>query len=250
MGGTAIIGIDGTDEAHIAQALTEQDVLTVQTVSVRDQAASLQYEGGRLLSQSGDVYRLDHLSVLPGRHNAQNAGLAILAGHALGVGHEDIQRGLESFHGLAHRLQPVAKAGKVLFVNDSKATNAEACVHALHAYDHIHWIAGGLAKSSGLAGVESALSHVSHAYLIGDAAQEFSGFLSAHGVAHQVDETLERAVHAAAKGAAAEGEAATVLLSPACASFDQFPNFEARGDAFCALVNTLVGAARDSETMQ
>lgn len=270
--GLALLGVDGPEERMLADDLSRSPAgaLRVDRLSVQDRATngrgspdddilenpidtlsgdSLHYTGGCLHSASGHEFDLTAIDTLRGRHNAQNAGLAIRVGLDLGLDAADIQRGLASFKGLAHRLQPIARSGQVTFVNDSKATNVEATIHALRAYDHIHWIAGGQPKANGLVGVESALSQISHAYLIGEAAAEFSGFLSRHGVTHQIDETLERAVQAAAIGAAGEAEPATVLLSPACASFDQFANFEARGDAFCALVHEMIAKSGQPEAI-
>ena len=241
--GLAVLGIDGAYEHELAQHLVAEHRLTVETVSVTDQPATLAFDDQALWTNGAKRYDLSALTTLRGRHNAQNIGLAALVGERLGLSPDAIASALAQFPGLAHRLQPIAHQGRVTFVNDSKATNAEAAVHALRAYSHIHWIVGGQPKASGLAGVEDALSNVTRAYLIGEAAAEFSVFLTDHGVNNQIDETLDRAVRAAAAGAEAENTEATVLLSPACASFDQFGNFELRGEAFCALVQEVVNAS-------
>ncbi len=172
---------------------------------------------------------------LQGPHNAQNALAAINACEALGVPNAAIDRGLESFKGLAHRMETVAVRGGVTFVNDSKATNPESTAPALAAFDRIHWIVGGRAKSPSLDACKPGLPHVRAAYTIGEAGQQFCELLTGVvPVAYCV--SLDRAVAQAAE-AAQPGD--TVLLSPACASFDQFRDFEARGDAFRAAVEAL-----------
>jgi UDP-N-acetylmuramoylalanine--D-glutamate ligase len=172
---------------------------------------------------------------LQGPHNAQNALAAIAAVRALGADEAAIDRGLETFRGLPHRMQRVGERGGVGFVDDSKATNPESVAPALAAFERIHWILGGLAKSDDLDACRPYFDRVAHAYTIGEAGPRFANLLRPH---MPVDEsgTLDVAVQAAAANACA-GE--TVLLSPACASFDQFRDYEARGDAFRAAVEAL-----------
>jgi len=172
---------------------------------------------------------------LQGPHNAQNALAAINACEALGVPQAAIDKGLESFTGLAHRMETVATRNGVRFVNDSKATNAESAAPALSAFDGIHWILGGRAKSPSLDACRPGFPHIRAAYTIGEAGQQFYELLDGL-VPVSYCETLDRAVMMAASKAQS-GE--TVLLSPACASFDQFRDFEARGDAFRAAVEAL-----------
>jgi UDP-N-acetylmuramoylalanine--D-glutamate ligase len=153
-----------------------------------------------------------------------------------------IQKGLRSFPGLAHRMEEVRRQGGVLFVNDSKATNADAAARALASFSDIFWIAGGKPKSGGITGLSGYFPRIRKAYLIGEAAAEFSATLASH-VPHVVAGTLASAVELAARDAAASGlKEAVVLLSPACASYDQFPNFEVRGAAFHDAVRQLLGA--------
>ncbi len=180
------------------------------------------------------------LAGLAGAHNHQNAGAAWAAARALGLPPGAIRPGLESFTGLPHRCQSVAEIGGVRFVNDSKATNVASAATALAAFERIRWIAGGQAKPGGLAGIEGSLGHVVKAYLIGEAAAEFARQLAgwAPDLPVELCGTLEAAV-ARAAAEAAPGE--TVLLSPAAASFDQFRDFEARGEAFTAAVRALGG---------
>ena len=140
--------------------------------------------------------------------------------------------GLKTFGGLNHRMQPVARQGRVVFVNDSKATNADAAAPALSSYDRIYWIAGGLPKDGGIKPLSDLFPRVAKAYLIGEAAPAFAATLG-DDVAYEIAGTLDRAVERAAADAADDGDAEpVVLLSPACASFDQYKNFEIRGDAF------------------
>ncbi|WP_029622602.1 UDP-N-acetylmuramoyl-L-alanine--D-glutamate ligase [Sphingomonas elodea] len=172
---------------------------------------------------------------LQGPHNAQNALAAIAACEALGIDRAAIDRGLESFPGLPHRMERIATRNGVLFVNDSKATNPESTAPALAAYPRIHWILGGVAKTDSLEACRPGFGHVVRAYTIGEAGLLFAGLLEGEMPVEQSG-TLEAAVRAAAANAR-PGDA--VLLSPACASFDQFRDFEARGDAFRAAVEAL-----------
>jgi UDP-N-acetylmuramoylalanine--D-glutamate ligase len=154
----------------------------------------------------------------------------------LGLSDAEIVQGLESFGGLSHRMERVREKDGVLFVNDSKATNAEAAAPALSAYPRIRWIVGGQAKTESLGETERHLDRVVHAYTIGEAGPMLARLLREKGVAVTQCETLENAVNHAARDSQA-GE--VVLLSPACASFDQFRDFEQRGDRFRELVGAL-----------
>jgi UDP-N-acetylmuramoylalanine--D-glutamate ligase len=176
-----------------------------------------------------------HWPALQGPHNAQNAAAAMEACRILGLGDGEIEQGLRSYPGLPHRMERIREKDGVLFVNDSKATNPTATAPALAAFDRIRWICGGQAKTDNLNECAPHFGHVAKAYTIGEASELFAGLLSRHMTVAKC-ETLERAVGAAAMEAEA-GE--TVLLSPACASFDQFRDFEDRGDQFRALVGDL-----------
>jgi UDP-N-acetylmuramoylalanine--D-glutamate ligase len=172
---------------------------------------------------------------LTGPHNRQNAAAAIMTCKALAVGDSLIAEGLRTYPGLPHRMERVREKGGVLFVNDSKATNPTATAPALAAFERIRWICGGLAKTDNLDECAPQFGHVRKAYTIGAASELFASLLSPHMAVAEC-ETLERAVGEAA----AEAEAGeTVLLSPACASFDQFRDFEQRGDRFRELVEGL-----------
>jgi UDP-N-acetylmuramoylalanine--D-glutamate ligase len=192
---------------------------------------------GRLSLYGQPVADLSAARSLPGRHNAQNAAFAYAAARALGVAHEAAVEGLRTFPGLAHRMEAVGRLGGVRFINDSKGTNADAARQALASYPSVFWIAGGKAKEGGIEALRDLFPHVAKAYLIGEAAEAFAETLgdTPHIVAH----TMERAVEMAAADAAKAGGEQVVLLSPACASFDQFPDFEVRGEAFRAAVLAL-----------
>ncbi len=178
---------------------------------------------------------------LRGVHNAQNAACAVGAALALGLSAPAIQQGLRSFPGLAHRMEQVGRKGRVLFVNNSKATNADSSAQALVCFGDIYWIAGGKPKTGGLSTLAAFFPRIRKAYLIGEAAAGFAEELEGH-VPYVVAGTLDRAVALAARDAeAADAKEPVVLLSPACASFDQYRNFEVRGDAFRELG---AGAAR------
>ena len=165
----------------------------------------------------------------------------LAAALALGLSAEQIQQGLVSFPGLAHRMEQVARLGNVLFVNDSKATNADAAARALASFTDIFWIAGGKAKSGGITSLAGYFPRIRKAYLIGEAAGEFAGTLQGK-VPFVVAGTLDRAIELAAKDAAAsDAKEPVVLLSPACASYDQYRNFEIRGAAFREAVLKLEG---------
>ncbi|WP_048859979.1 Mur ligase family protein, partial [Acidisphaera rubrifaciens] len=185
---------------------------------------------------------LDDAPGLPGLHNALNAAAATAMGRALGLDEAAIGRGIATFPGLPHRQQRVGAWRGVAFINDSKATNADAAERAMLCYDRFAWIAGGIAKAGGIESLAPLFGRIAHAYLIGRDAPLFAATLAANGVAHTVCGTLEAAVPLAARAGAP-----VVLLSPACASFDQFSGFEARGDRFAALVRALGPASASEE---
>ena len=200
---------------------------------------------GALLSGGQAIADLANARSLPGRHNAQNAAFAYAAARALGVSHEAAVQGLMTFPGLAHRMEAVGRLGAIRFINDSKATNADAARQALASYPSVFWIAGGRAKDGGIQDLADLFPRVAKAYLIGEAAEDFAATLA--NSPHAILKTMEAAVAAAAQDAIAAGGPQIVLLSPACASFDQYPDFEARGEAFRAAVLNL-GAIPESAT--
>jgi UDP-N-acetylmuramoylalanine--D-glutamate ligase len=170
---------------------------------------------------------------LPGEHNAQNAAAAAAMARALGVSEAAIAEGIATFPGLAHRAQEVALREGVRFINDSKATNADAASRAMACHERFVWIAGGVAKAGGIDDLAPFFPRVEKAFLIGQDGEAFAAKLSQHGVANEYVGTLEAALPKAFS--AAKGGAGIVLFSPAAASFDQFPNFEVRGDVFAKL---------------
>ena len=195
-----------------------------------------QLGGRKVLVSAADVKDQSRWPALQGPHNAQNVAAAVAAARELGIDDADIAAALETYPGLPHRMERVAEREGVLFVNDSKATNPTSTAPALAAYPAVHWILGGLAKSDDLDACEPFLDHVRAAYTIGEAGPLFAKLLSEKGKVVENSGTLETAVtHAAEKAQAGE----VVLLSPACASFDQFKDYEARGSAFRAAVEAL-----------
>ncbi|PZU84054.1 MAG: UDP-N-acetylmuramoyl-L-alanine--D-glutamate ligase [Chelatococcus sp.] len=190
------------------------------------------------------VANLAGIGSLRGAHNAQNAAAAFAACAALGLSADEIQAGFASYPGLAHRMEEIGRVGRVVFINDSKATNADSTEKALTSFHGIFWILGGKAKEGGIESLRRYFPNIAGAYLIGAATDEFAATFDDDGrITYERCGTLDKAVEAATKDALAHerrGEIA-VLLSPACASFDQFPNFEVRGDTFRALVKALPG---------
>jgi UDP-N-acetylmuramoylalanine--D-glutamate ligase len=244
-GDTALCGVDDDWCASIA----EQAVATgadVRRVSVlKDLADGITAHDGVLRDKrSGKVVAEIDLRAMPalkGRHNWQNASMAYGAAAALGVDVRTIAAAMTSFPGLAHRMQQVARVGDIAFVNDSKATNADAAEKALSSFETIYWIAGGIAKAGGIEPLKPLFGNVARAYLIGQAAKDFAATIGS-AIPHEDCGTLETAVSVALRDARKDGRAgAVVLLSPACASFDQYPNFEVRGDAFVKAVSQLPG---------
>jgi UDP-N-acetylmuramoylalanine--D-glutamate ligase len=243
--GTAIVGVDDDWCRAIADRL-EQAGKCVVRISVRQELSDGIYvANGRIMRATASgvtqIAELGGIGSLRGQHNAQNAACAAAAALALGLEPPAIQAGLRSFPGLAHRMEELGRRGAVLYVNDSKATNADSAAQALACFSDIFWIAGGKPKTGGIESLRGFFPRIRKAYLIGEAADEFAATLSP-GVPHEIDGTLDKALAAATRDA----EASTVpepvvLLSPACASFDQYRNFEVRGDAFRELVRALPG---------
>ncbi len=245
--GHAVVGVD--DEASLAlfHAVREAGRRVVIPVSVRgDVAGGVHVEEGRLYdAMEGKSVLVGNLNTptLPGAHNAQNAAAAYAVARILGIDPAEALEAMRSYPGLPHRQQMIRALGGVSYVNDSKATNADAAGKALACYRKIYWIAGGRPKAGGLNGLEPFMDRIRHAFLIGEAAEDFAAWLDNHGVAHSFSQTLDRAVadaHALAQGERGQpGGTGTVLLSPACASFDQFRSYEHRGEAFARLVMAL-----------
>ena len=243
---TAVIGVDDAYCAGIYRDLRAAGHQKVVPIAIgRRLADGISVVAGKLYEADAAKPAIDltGCKTLPGEHNWQNAAAAFAVARALGLSRAEIETGLNSFPGLAHRMERVATISGVLFVNDSKATNADAAAKALACYDAIYWIAGGKAKEGGIASLGDFHARIRHAYLIGEAAADFAATLAGKVAATTVG-TLDRAVDAAFAAAKRDGApGAVVLLSPACASFDQFADFEARGDAFKRHVAGLQGRA-------
>jgi len=246
-GGTAIVGVDDTWCAAAADRIERAGKRSIRVSVRRPLPDGLYVEAEQIMQAAGGTARaivgLGDIGSLRGLHNAQNAACATGAALALGMSPQTIQQGLVSFPGLAHRMEQVGRKGRVLFVNDSKATNADSTAQALACFTDMFWIAGGKPKTGGLASLTGFFPRIRKAYLIGEAAAGFAGELEGR-VPHIVAGTLDRAVELAARDAEASGlKEPVVLLSPACASFDQYRNFEVRGDRFRELVLALPGVA-------
>jgi UDP-N-acetylmuramoylalanine--D-glutamate ligase len=245
--GSAIIGVDDDWCRASADRIERSGKRVVRVSVLRTLADGLYVEGEQIVQVSKmgarAVATLRGIGSLRGVHNAQNAACATGAALALGLTPGAIQSGLTSFPGLAHRMETIGRKGKVLFVNDSKATNADSAAKALACFSDIFWIAGGKAKTGGISALAGFFPRIRKAYLIGEAAPAFAASLERR-VPFEIAGSLERAVElAAADAQAAAATAPVVLLSPACASFDQFRNFEVRGDKFRELVRALPGLA-------
>jgi UDP-N-acetylmuramoylalanine--D-glutamate ligase len=243
--GTAIVGVDDDWCRAIADRLAQAGKRVVR-ISVRQELSDgIFVVKGRIMRATPagvtPIAELGGIGSLRGQHNAQNAACAAGAALALGLEPPVIQAGLRSFPGLAHRMEELGRRGAVLYVNDSKATNADSAAQALACFSDIFWIAGGKPKTGGIESLRGFFPRIRKAYLIGEAAGEFAATLSP-GVPHEIDGTLDKALAAATRDAAAATvPEPVVLLSPACASFDQYRNFEVRGDAFRDLVRALPG---------
>jgi UDP-N-acetylmuramoylalanine--D-glutamate ligase len=243
----AVIGIDDEYCRAICEGLAGRRVVAVAVG--RQASTAIIVRHGILSDEIGrEIMDLARAPALPGPHNWQNAAAAFAVGRALGLSNAAIAAGIETYPGLPHRQELILTREGVRFINDSKATNADATAKALACYDSIYWILGGRPKETGLDGLEPYYHRIAKAYLIGEAAADFEKRLAGDDVATRQCGTLDRAVAAAAAdAAAAKQEGAVVLLSPACASFDQFANFEERGERFRNLVNELDHPARRAQ---
>ncbi|MET0968498.1 MAG: UDP-N-acetylmuramoyl-L-alanine--D-glutamate ligase [Tardiphaga sp.] len=243
--GTAIVGVDDEWCRAVADRVEEGGQPVVRVSVESPLADGLTIDGAVIMRNIAGISQplidLAGIGSLRGAHNAQNAACAAAAALALGVDVDVLQQGLRSFPGLAHRMEQVGRQGATLFVNDSKATNADATGKALSSFHDIFWIAGGKAKEGGIVPLAEYFPRIRKAYLIGEAAQDFARSLEGR-VPYEISVSLDVSVVNAARDAAEAGLAeAVVLLSPACASFDQFRNFEIRGDRFRELALALEG---------
>jgi UDP-N-acetylmuramoylalanine--D-glutamate ligase len=213
-------------------------VIGVDDPACRDVAAWLDTRPAKVARISGAEAGLILGPALPGAHNTQNAAAATAVARCFGVSDNAIASGLLSYPGLPHRQQRIVTVGGVTFINDSKATNADAAERALVCYDRLIWIAGGMAKQGGIEPLVPLFPRIAHALLIGRDAAAFAATLTRHAVPFDIVGTLEAAVPAAF-AAATSNNAPIVLLSPACASWDQFTGYDQRGDRFAELARAL-----------
>ncbi|MGZ8363984.1 MAG: UDP-N-acetylmuramoyl-L-alanine--D-glutamate ligase [Caulobacteraceae bacterium] len=242
-GDTAVVGCDDPWCQRIVTEITAANRRTIWPISAsRSMGRGVYALQGVLYDATGErvveAADLTRAKSLPGRHNWQNAAAAYAAALALGISPDDAAAGLMSFPGLAHRMETVGVIGKVRFVNDSKATNADAARQALSSYPKSYWIAGGRPKEGGIDSLSDLFGRIEKAYLIGEAAPEFAAGLKGKADA-VISGDMAAAVAQAYADAAASGGDAVVLLAPACASFDQYNDFEERGEAFRAAVRAL-----------
>lgn len=242
-GHTAIVGIDDENASVVADGLN--DSINIIRISTTKNADVFVHNGclvDRLADEEKVVLHLADTPALPGLHNAQNMAAAYAACRMAGLDSSEISDAMQSFPGLAHRQQLAGRVRGVRFINDSKATNSEAAAKALSSYESIYWIAGGREKQGGYEDVIAQFENVQAAFLIGEASDAMEAAFADHIQCHSCG-TLDIAVDRAftlAHGELEQGGAEpVVLLSPACASFDQFPNFEARGNAFLDIATEL-----------
>ena len=241
---TAVVGVDDTESQAVCAALSAAGAPRVTPISAEGALGRGVFAlGGKLFynidGKTGEAGDIRAVASLNGAHNHQNAAAALAAVMALGVAPALAVKTMERFEGLPHRMEIVGRQGAALFVNDSKATNADAASKALKSYRDIFWIAGGKPKEGGVASLRPLMDRVRTAYLIGEAARAFEEQLAGAVPCVQCGD-LAAAVARAARDAAQSGLASpVVLLSPAAASYDQFRNFEDRGDTFRRLVSAL-----------
>lgn len=237
----AVVGVDD----GICEAICRSMIAAPQR-RVIPIGASQHIDGGvwvkdGVLHAGDDAMNMAECKTLRGTHNHQNAAAAYAACAAVGLSHAQIVAGMKTYPGLAHRMQQVGVVEGVVYVNDSKATNADAAAKSLGSYEQIYWIAGGVPKAGGIASLAAFFPRIKKAFLIGQAAEQFAATLQGH-VPYEQCSTLDNAVLAATTQARKDAlPQAVVLLAPACASFDQFKSFEHRGDAFAQAVSALSG---------
>ena len=243
-GATAVIGVDDPHSRGLCTAVSQRGSHRVLVVSGHRRVGGGVFARDGVLWDAIDgepkpVLHLSAARAVPGAHNAQNAAAAYAAVRSLGVEGSIAAKAILDFPGLAHRQECIAEVAGVIYVNDSKATNGDAAGRAMSTYENIYWIAGGRPKEDGLDAVSPWLDRIRHAFLIGEAEEAFARALEGKVSVSRCG-TLDRAFTAASSMANADRlSRPVVLLSPACASFDQFPNFEARGDAFRMMVEAI-----------
>jgi len=244
-GGTAVIAVDDRWTRSAADRIERAGHKVVRVSTTGPLRDGYFAEGTRIMrADNGKAHpavQLAGIGSLRGLHNAQNAACAVAACAAIGIDLPTIQKGLVRFPGLAHRMQQIGRKGSILYVNDSKATNADSAAKALGSFNDIFWIAGGKPKTGGIASLAEFFARIRKAYLIGEAAEDFAHTLEGK-VPYEIVGVMSAAVDAATRDAEASAlREPVILLSPACASFDQYPNFEVRGKAFADLVRAVPG---------
>src|SRR4029077_19785003 len=242
-GDCAVIGIDDEPSRAVYDKMTARSGIAAVPVALeRPVAGGVSFRAGMLIDADGYTVDFSDVPTLPGDHNAQNAACAWAACRWLDVPREKIVAGLRSYPGLPHRQERVASVGNVVYINDSKATNADATARALSSYRDIYWILGGQAKEGGVAPLAPWFERIRRAFLIGAATELFARQLDGK-VAFERCGDLQSALGAAHALAQSEAKGpSVVLLSPACASWDQWKSYEHRGDAFRAMARALPGA--------
>lgn len=238
---TAVVGVDDSYAQGICGTLAAAGGRKVVPVSAEGALSQGVFAlGGRIFcnldGKTGEAGDISRIASLRGQHNWQNAAAAVAACAAIGAPPSLAVKAMERFAGLPHRMEVVGKIGPVLYVNDSKATNADAASRALKSYADIYWIAGGKPKEGGIASLRPLMDRVRSVYLIGEAALSFEAELAGAAPCVQCGDLAAATARAGRDAAQSGSEQPVVLLSPACASYDQFRNFEERGDMFRALV--------------
>lgn len=247
----AVVGVDDRLSSAIADRLELARKPVCRIAGERELTDGIYAHHARLIEAhdgaQNEVARLSGIDSLRGDHNGQNAAAAFACLRALELPADKIAAAMKTFPGLHHRMEIVARRGRTLFINDSKATNADAAARALASFDRIYWIAGGRAKSGGISSLDEYFPRIAKAFLIGEAAEDFAKTLDGH-VPCAISGTLSQAVMDAVGEAAEDGAGEiAILLSPACASFDQYANFELRGAAFVDAVRALPDAGNTQE---
>ena len=257
---TAVIGMDDTACVSVYRQLVaadKQKVIPVSGFTAQPKGVWVDEQGwliDDIEDQAVRVFHLARAAHLPGRHNWQNAAAAYASCRAAHMQAPVVVAALNSYPGLAHRQEVVGRVDDIVFINDSKATNADAAARALACYDRVYWIAGGQMKRGGITALEAWFPRISEAFLFGDCAEIFAAQLGG-SVKYSLYKTLDQAVFAAhqaairAKANMAQSKP-TILFSPAAASFDQFSNFEQRGDRFIELVHALPGDFTDPTDLE
>jgi len=245
----AVIAIDDSVTVKVAERLRQRGKTGTSVSITRTKIEDgIVLDGSKLVrrvqGRSLTIADLTGIPSLRGAHNGQNAAAAVAALGAHGFSHDIVAKGLSTFPGLPHRLEELGRRGKVLFINDSKATNADAAEKALLSLENIYWILGGRAKEGGIEPLKPLFSKVTKAYLIGEASELFAKTIG-DAIPYEFCGTLDQAVDRATRDAEQSSSATPiVLLSPACASFDQFPDFEKRGDKFRELVHAKLAESK------